>query len=568
MKETALVKEINYTEQIHDLRTNLTRAFTLRNIKKDYIPAIEDDQTSETNLKEHFKNNSFINTEADQIVEKNQHHSYISHYHSNHNNFFDVFDLAISFSKNYEESGEFLKIANKYYNLSNCLSPFSIFYEKLTQVFTETASKKHLSVSEILLEPIYDLDITRQQKIDDFYNQIITNYDCFITQLNNFEKGSLNQNHPSHKTFLKLQELSVNLMKTKSNGNEDREEIIKYFQRLYSYLKAFSKIFYIEKNNANLIACGKDVSYFEILNISKHELVGKLIFENNLHPSDFEQFFTKMKLDLSYHIAANCFPMIYLLEDRDEIYLKPLHKPSLQVLTYIQKRNWLLGFILNEIHKIEITNIDFNSTRLKYFLNYVKLPMVQRLMELYDNNEFVTALQRTVDCGFIEKYFNESIRKYDAEENNLEKVANLSTESCEEASEGFLRSTNWKHLFDIIDSIPQLQLNNSDILKDLRDMVLVNLVSERYEPEYYKYVQYIQDDDLRLNIIMCYKMYWPVQFCIDIMQAELTRFKPINQKYRNVMDKLCSKMKLYEKVFILLNYSIVFFCINYYFFFF
>lgn len=544
------MKEIRYTEKLLQLKNVLRKISKLNSLKLANPVQYEYNKSVEKAIDDHFKNFHKPSEEFDEIISKNRDILSIQPYGSTNNALIDIFDLAITFATNYVESQQLIDIYFKHFKENpNEEAPYHKLLLKLNAIFTEYAKDKNMSMSHILLKPNHILDIEKQRKEDELYNNLGAQYASFKMQITHAESGVLNPKHTSHKTFLKLQELSLSLMKL-NGSNDENKEIFKYLQRLYYYLKEFSKIFYIESNNSNLLSEGKNISYFEILNVSRHELIGKLLFERNLSPTELENFFSKIKLDLCYHVSANCFPLISLsnIENQTATNINSLYRPTASILSYIRKHNWLLGFIINEIFNVENSNIDMNETRVKYIYNYVKLPTIQNLKELYDNNEYVTAIQYKIDIKVIENYFNETIQKYDMEELRNVQFSELSTESCEEVSEGFLKTINWRHLYDIIDNVPQLQYKESNHLQDLHDVIICNLVSERYEPEYYRYVQYIDNNELRLNMILRDMMHWPGEFCSDLIESELTRFEKISNSYQKIFFDWKVKIKLYEQV--------------------
>lgn len=550
MQNTSLVQEIKHTEELNDMRKSLSKLSKLKSIQNECPLPYECDTSIEKAVQDYFRRMNFGNEEIDAQITSLNHELIPAHLYGSlfNNKTMDILDLTLTFAQNHEDCAELVKVYENHFRTNpNEEATYHKTFMRIKSIFDEYAHEKKLSFCDILLDPLYSLDVAFQKKEDDMYNLLVEQYDLFTLQLSTNETGILNANHPAHRTFFKLQEVSLALMKLNYH-TEDGKEIFKYLQRLFYYLKAFSKIFYIESNNSTLLSQGRNVSYFHVLNLSRHELVGKLVFNRNMLPSELEAFFGKMKLDLCYNVAANCFPITYFDSDDESNLLKPLQKPSKDILTYIQKRNWLLGFIINEIHKVEERNVDPNDSRVQHIFNYVKLPSVQTLKEVFNDNEFLALLQHRISVRLIENYFTETIKKYDLDELRTAQFSELSTESCEEVSEGFLRTTNWKHLLDVVESVPQLQLKETPILQDLRDSVLCNLVAERYEPEYYRFVNHIRSDELRLNLILSDMVHWPGNFCVDLIRAHLSRFDGLGEEHRPVLKDWEEKIKLYEQV--------------------
>ncbi|KRT81271.1 hypothetical protein AMK59_5263, partial [Oryctes borbonicus] len=332
----------------------------------------------------------------------------------------------------------------------------------------------------------------------------------------------LNLSHPLHKLLLELQDICIRFQIS------DRDQM-QYMQKLLKYLKAFSKVFLLKQNNADLISKGSEVSLFNILKYKRVDLISKLIYERHVDGDDFDYDFRKMKLDLTYHIAACSFPKVQLNRTNADWGSMQLFKPTRNVINYIQKRNWLLAFIINKIYGIQDEKIDPNEIRIRTLGNLMQSKDVQYLKTLFNDNEILTVLQQDFCTLYI---INEG---EDADQNGSFYPILLRLPDTD----------NWKQLYDLISSIKEIRTNDSRIQK-LRDLILCNLIKSRQEPDHYKYIRFIRNPEIRLQIILEEMHCWPDEFCIDIIKGEHSLCESDN-KVSNLLDWK-KKIELYIKM--------------------
>lgn len=460
--------------------------------------------------------------------------------------FMNMFDFAITHCIEYEDSEIVLNEAFKY-----CASDgeddfnFAVFCNKFKQVFEHVGKKNNTSARDVLISSHFKLDVGEYQEDEECFEQLETLYNKFEDDLITNKSGSLNSSHEAHTTYSKLREICErHHVDVSSTG---------YLTKLFTYLKAFSKVLYIQVNNSAIIAKDENCSYFEILKHNRALLVGKLLFENNLDPADFEDTFVQLKLDLLYHIAGNCFPTINLhkqeIVSSEELYPEnQLYVPTNSIMTYIQKRNWLLAYILSEMYKVHALNVEINRTRIRHFENYMKLARIQHLKVLFEGSDIITALQNDIDAdkliSFIQKRMENATTNMTSSHSSEDSV-----ESAEEMSEEHMKAIDWKSLFDIVDSIPENQLRKSQDYLNLRDLIIKSMVSELYEFKYHEYVQYICNGQLRIETILGSFDSWPINFCNRILTAELSRLEKSNFD-KKILKTWIEKLELYKLVYI------------------
>lgn len=512
MEDTYLAKEIEYSALLTDL------------YKKK--------QSHETVLQ-------FFQKEAPLYETNNESELIPLCFQKENNRFMSMFDFAVTQCGCYEDSEILLNEAFKYCNFKQ-ETDYGVFCMKFKTVFDYVGKKYNKSARDVLVSSNFQLDIDEYKKEEELFEQLEYLYKKFGDELNTSENGCLNSNHKAHATYAKLQEICS------SENNRS------YLNRLFTYLKAFSKVLYIQQNNSSIVAQNKNTSFFEMLKYNRALLVGKLLFENNLDPADFEETFVKLKLDLLYHIAGNCFPTINLhkqeIVSSEELYPENrLYVPTDSIMIYVQKRNWLLAYILSEIYNVQTINIDLNRMRIRHFENYIKSSRIQHLRVLFDGSEIITALQNEVDSdkliSFIQKRMESDTANMTSSYSSEDSV-----ENAEEMSEEHLKAIDWKYLFDIVDSIPENEFRKSEDYINLRDLIIKSMVSELYEFNYQEYVQYISNARLRIETILGSFETWPVDFCIRILKKETSSLQQTDRFEQKILKSWIEKLELYKLV--------------------
>ncbi|KAK5647689.1 hypothetical protein RI129_002581 [Pyrocoelia pectoralis] len=540
LQHSSIASEINYNVNFINLKANLRKSFKMQQITKDNPNIIVDSQSIEEIVHDFFKTNSIETMDDVQEPVNNSGHHLVEGICSKTFTFMNIIDLILTLPNNSEECSDLINLALIYSDV-DVDEHYLNFFTRMKNIFKEINTRYTLSIKEILCNPEFELDTEQHQANESFHIQLMHLSNILYKQLEGISDGKFNEKHAAHKTFIKLHQLFS------SNYTEGKEQI-RYLLRLFNYLKGFSKIFYIEHNNSDLISMGKNTSLFAILNMGRSEILQKLLFERNLDISDFEQLFVKLKLDLVYHVASIFFPSISLGNPSVCVWEgKQTFSSNSHVISYIQKRNWLLAYILKNIYNIEDSDVVLNEVRIKSLLNYLKLPRLQQLKTLFNDNAMITALQHNINPSTLKGYFDTHTVQVDGFLQGSQ-ISTGSFETGEEIFEGSLKITDWKHLFDIIDNIPQTQLCNNEELVALRDKVLMELVSDCFEPDFYKYVQYITNDRLRCECIINNFTTWRGNFCINVMKSEISNFSKIDDEYLEKFKDWCEKIELCEKI--------------------
>lgn len=523
MEDTYLAKEIEYCASFADLKE-------LYKEKANYANAVE-----------------FLEKPSPLYEETSEQELVPLCLQKQNDRFMRMFDFAVTQCTSYEDSKMILDEAFKHYAFETetdfC---YTIFCNRFKLVFENVNKTNKIAARNVLTSSNFTLNLEQYEREDEFFGQLETLYSKFENDLLFETNGSLNSNHESHVTFGKLRELCERFALTYESRS--------YLGRLFAYLKAFSKVLYIVQNNSNIVAKGRNCSFFEILHHNRALLIGKLLFENNLDPADFEETFTKLRLDLLYHIVGNCFPTINLhkreIVSSEELYPENrLYVPTDSIMTYVQKRNWLLAYILSEMYKVHALNVNIDKSRIRHFANYMNLSRIQHLKVLFEGSDLITALQNEIDS---EKLINFIQKRMDSDTTDMTSSYSSSedsVENAEEMSEEHMKAIDWKYLYDIVNSIPENQLRRSADYTNLQDLIVKSMVSDLYEFKYYEHVQYICDRQLRIETILGSFDAWPVDFCIRLLTTELSRLQGDNYEQK-LLETWIAKLALYKMVHI------------------
>ncbi|XP_017768191.1 PREDICTED: zinc finger FYVE domain-containing protein 26 homolog isoform X1 [Nicrophorus vespilloides] len=482
LQKSDLAQSIFYTEQLNNFRVNLSTAFKMQELQRA-LPHLRTNQISVEKITKTFFDKAKSNS------------------------FYDLFDIALTFPSNRDHCEQMLRVA-RHFDEDN---DDDEFYERISELFEFLDGDEDISFNEILCNPEYELrlesyraKLETHSKLNDFLND-------FFNQIDSKEVGCFNSNHPAHRTFMRINELISDKNSTK------------YVLRLFNYLKLFLKIFQVEENHADLVSGGRNVSYFEILNQSCTEFVGKLIFVRKLDPLDFDQIFGKLKLDLVYHVASNCFPKVRMNYEETQGEQTWAYIPAKQVFTYIQKRNWLLAFIIGQNYMLDFA-MEVNENRTMYFNNFVNLEDIKQLSVLFGNNRIQAALRKDLVKAFVE-YLDKNV--YDDKDDSFETAEEILEEDVK---------FKWKSLLDVLESIPEIQLRNWAEYENTKNIILSNLVVDKFEEGHFKYIQYVTDDELRVDLIMNHFSYWPGDFCVSLIRSELS--KSTNHDLKEWLDRI------------------------------
>lgn len=485
-------------------------------------------------VKDFFTKNLIISHKEHENFIKNSEFEVLKHFSEENAFFANILDFAITQCIDFEGSEKMLHLAFEFNKMDTTIcSAYHTFSRELCNMLTTEEYFKS-TLSDILAFGNYSLD-------NEIYVDLVTLYNEFQENLTIDEVGVLNNNHVNHVLALKIH----NICMTTKYG----EINTKYLYKLLNYLKAFSKVLYIEKNNSDIISKGKNTSFFNLLSHNRSELMGELLFERNLDPDEFEKFFGKLKLDYLYHVIGNCFPTINLHTEeslaKEELYPEnDLYIPKKTILTYIQKRNWLLAFILNEIYQVKDVNIGVTEIRVKTFSNYSKLLSIKKLTEMYNENRVVAAIQKDVNFQKLKQHVFSKMTKC---ENSIDAYndRNTSIEVGEDIRENMSRRKKIVHLLAIVDSTSEIQRRKSRDFIDLKDTIIVSFVEEC---QYCAMVHNISKKILRIGVILKNFRFWPGTWCINLIKSELTKFDiDVNGEMEELSSWL-DRIVFYEEV--------------------
>nr|XP_022905639.1 zinc finger FYVE domain-containing protein 26 homolog [Onthophagus taurus] len=477
MQKSLLYHEINYSRYISSLKRDI-RNIDKQNINKDELNLFQ----------------KVIEKHQNKIVE-------IYDYIDGNQIDIDLLDVLINLPLKYE-SYKVLSQQLKH-SFKTSLPGLSKIYDKIQDV-----TEKNYISADVLYSSYNTYDIRKYFNTLKQYGKLEKVYNEFKELYDTDKDGALNLDHILNEKLLEIQDICI------SFKVDERKDYTLYMQKLLKYLREFAKILFSEKNNEDLISKGKEVSVFEILNHKKPDITCNLLYRRNLDGAEFDELFCKLKLDLPYHITYISFPQITfdIRGNIESTVNSTLQKPRQDVINYVQRRSWFLAFLINNIHGLNDTKIERNEVRVKVFMNLMNLPDIQRLKKLFNNNETLTILHQDYSF-FLKNYFDELL---------------LTSESSALCDEGYIKlklpkDTTWKCLYELVLTIPEKDKHED--IDNLRDILLCNLIKEKNEENYWSFVRYITNDDLRMRIIMEEMQHWPGEFCVDVLKSQISKYQ-------------------------------------------
>ncbi|XP_045461225.1 zinc finger FYVE domain-containing protein 26 [Harmonia axyridis] len=557
MNDDEAAKELTNTENLRKLRLESRKLCRIQKIKESSnfsSPVIE------TESLENFKNralrdlNSCIRKKFQKIAEDAECPSHLCHYKLKNETFMNIIDFMCTESSDLDLNNILLRMTSENNTLcDHSTSSFSIFCEKLIATAEYLIPVKKISIRDIILSAGIPFDVTEYSVNEKFNDELNLLYDEMRSQLIRNEEGIFNNNHLAHKTYNKIDSLFKPSPDECSNN-------INYLKRLFNYLKAFSKVLYIEQDTSDIIAQGKNTSFFELLDYNRSELMGQLLFEKNLDPTDFEIYFSKMELDFLYHLIGNCFPTINLhseefVEEEELFPENNLYLPTKNIILYIMRRNWLLALILEEMYQVPNVKMNINDARINAFLNYRNLDEIQNLKCIFDNNEIATSLQREISYRKVKKYIEEKLQsrcsntppQCDSEVEMLEAAEELTEESS--------AKTEWNKMLEILLAIPEIQKRKNSEIQDFQDNIVCKYINDHFEEESFKKIYYIHNRSKRLETILRNLESWPYDFCLEVIKSEVNCFTPPDGSLVNQLQTWQQKIGLYGALSDIFNFG-------------
>lgn len=539
----ALSAEIDYCQKLRRLKQALKRAFKLKAIQESNLKISNAELSIEQIVKDFFAKHTIISNPNHENFILESEIIVLKQFHKENALFSNILDLAITQPSDFEGSESLLHLAFEFNKLDNSISSkYYDFSRKLCDIIsTEEYPKK--SLRYVITLGNCSLDINRYVRDNEIYIDLMKFYNDFQTKISVDEPGALNMNHPSHTVAVKISNVC-------NMAFRDGELNTKYLYKLLNYLKAFSKVLYIEKSNSDIISNGKHSSLFNILYHNRSELMGELLFVRNLDPDEFERFFAKLKLDYLYHVIGNCFPTINLHTEEiladEELYPEnDLYIPKKTILTYIQKRNWLLAFILNEMYQVEGVDVGVTELRVKTFLNYSNLSAVKNLTELYNKSRVITAIQNETNFQKLKEHINCKLLNFESLMEQPED--NEVVEFGEDITERISRRKNITRLLNLVNSVAEIQIRKNKDFIELKDSILAKLVENW---ECFSLVQMIANRNLRIGILLKNLKHWPGTFCIELIKSEMSKFEEVDNAELMELKSWLIRITFYEEVFI------------------
>ncbi|KAK9880596.1 hypothetical protein WA026_011836 [Henosepilachna vigintioctopunctata] len=548
--DTELANELHFNENMRHLRKDLkeinytenkdTQDITLETEQKlpcDFLIRLSESFSYKITESEDEKCSSSTN--------------FLSHYSSQNGKFMNIMDLLCTNSSIQKLGSLIFELYDANNTLSvNIVSPYSDFCSNVLALYKSLATENK-SICDLIVSPDILLNFEAHQRHLKFQNELSVLCDQFNRELLADETGNLNQNHPTHETFLKISEHCSNY----SQYNTEKSENTNYLEKLFNYLKAFSKVLYLEQDSSVVISKGKNTSFFELLNYNRSELMGQLLFEFHLNPTEFEEYFTKMELDFLYHLVGNCFPTINLhteesVTDEELFPENNLYLPNNNIIDYILKRNWLLSFIVKEMYNM---NLNSNEPRVQIFSNFRNLSTTKNLTCMFDNNNMITSLQYNICIHKLKRFINDKIEKHGSMYSSEMIAHSLGTD--EEIVHDVLKSTIWKELFNVLNSIPEVQVNKNEEIKEFRNMLAFNIINDQFEYEFFKYVNVIDDKALRFETIKNNFKTWSAEISLNAIKAELSNFEEHEEGVQRQLKLWEQVIELYDSLSESLNYN-------------
>ncbi|KAL1501989.1 hypothetical protein ABEB36_007205 [Hypothenemus hampei] len=519
LETTCLAKQIVFTDHLLELKDILHRTVKIREIKSDVPDAVVPNLKLQFDdiIRDFFQEYPVITCpEWEEVIKRNiDIYPFLECYRGNNEFYMNLLDLVITQGETLKDSKVLMEFADQYKVSS--LEQDSKFADLVAKLLflLEDEQENRVALPYLLSTSELYLSNEEYKRHQEFYCKLKDFYEDFCQSLSLEEPGVLNGDHNSHKIFL-------NIIKYVEDPTS-----VDYLQKLFNYLKAFSRVFYIEKNTSQVVSKGKNSSYFSLLTFNRSELMGHLLFQKNLKPVEFENYFEKLKLDFLYHVAGNCFPTVNLhAKDKvakEELYPDNiLYAPDMAVIMFVKRRHWLLSILLTEMYQIEGLEWDLEEYRVQTFVNHMRLPRIKKLTPLFKNNEILASLHYEISYQTVHDFVYTEIGRHNFVSSNNAGLATL--EKGEEIEEHELKTTNWKQLYDIIDSIPEKQFRNNVDFLYLKDVILVQLVRETFECNHHHYALEIINNGVRVNLLLEHMKCWPPDFCVNFIKREMSKF--------------------------------------------
>lgn len=549
MGEHDAAKELIFTENLRMLKKESRKLCRIQKIKQstNFPSPNNESEAIETFLRKLMEElNIKIRKKFQNIAENETCPSDLCHYKLKNEMFMNLVDYMCTESSNLDMNSALLEVASRNNILcSHVSSVYSRFCKNFFGAVEVLIPNKNMTIRDIILSSDISFNLSEYLKTQAFSKELISLYDEMRDQLIRNEEGIFNNNHLAHRTYSKLEALCKHFSE-ECDGGEN------YLKRLFNYLKAFSRVLYIEQNTSDIVSQGKNTSFFELLDYNRSELMGQLLFERNLDPTDFEIYFIRMELDFLYHLIGNCFPTINLhseefVEEEELFPENNLYLPTKNIIIYILKRNWLLALILDEMYKVPDVKMNIGDERINAFLNYRNLDAIQNLKCILDDNEIAASLQREIPYRKVKEYIKQKLKCSCSSSPQICDSEEL-LEAAEELTEESSRKTDWNKILAILQSIPEVQMTKNKEFQEFKDNIVCKYINDHFEEKSFEMIYLIQNKKKRLETILKNLESWPYDFCLNVIKSELNCFIPLDYYFKEQLQTWQQTIELYGVV--------------------
>ncbi|XP_055923845.1 zinc finger FYVE domain-containing protein 26 homolog [Eupeodes corollae] len=271
-------------------------------------------------------------------------------------------------------------------------------------------------------------------------------------------------------------------LKTKSN----------YFVRFLSYIGHLAKFVQIRDKQAEFFTSA-------LLRFDASDIIGELIFEENMTPLEIESHVVALNLNLIHVIALNICPEVCGKERNQLRYNRTTEEKFQSIFNYISNQNALLGYVLQKIRgpAETQTNCMMNDEFLQRFIEFES---VNCLSKIYEGNPVLAGLlSHTIDKVRMSK-LDKKIEMYDILQNCQEQVRDRETHLIEKDKVIMdLIATDTKYVYLAAD-IENINVRSKLIFKNFTRVSSSGLAKDLIESTLLHWNAKDIDNDLRTNL--------------------------------------------------------------------
>ncbi|XP_055857193.1 zinc finger FYVE domain-containing protein 26 homolog [Episyrphus balteatus] len=173
-------------------------------------------------------------------------------------------------------------------------------------------------------------------------------------------------------------------LKALANDFADLKTKFNYFTRFLSYIGHLSKFLQIRDKQAEFFTTA-------LLRFDPSDIIGELIFEENMTPLEIESHVVALNLNLIHVIALNICPEICGKERKPSRHSRITKEKYQSIFNYISNQNALLGYILQ---KIQDSSQTYCSTMMndEYLHRFIQFESVACLSKIYDDSSVIAGI--------------------------------------------------------------------------------------------------------------------------------------------------------------------------------